>query len=167
MQHSPPQVLPTGDSPAICALHSAQAACPALVSVLPLSVLYRDATWILLDTGALSSSEPRPVPGSAMRKTGRDTVTACTDPSLVPLLILLASFDCRDFVPSLQALQQYPLHMGSSQLPSDSPSGCPRATPPPCLCPHFLPCPTPTSCSQDSLAQPGSVRESPRLGVNL
>lgn len=84
-------------------------------------MLYRDATWILLETGALSSSEPRPVPSSVMRKTGRDMVTACTDPSLVPLLILLASFDCRDFVPSLQALQQYPLHMGSSQLPSDSP----------------------------------------------
>ena len=87
VEYCPPQGLPppgsfpglsqsTGNNLAIHALHFAQAACPALTTVLPVSVLYRDATWILLDTGTWSPSEPRPVPSSAMRKTGRDMVFA-------------------------------------------------------------------------------------------
>lgn len=55
---------------------------PALATVLPFSVLYRDATWILLDTGARSPSEPRPLPSSAMRKTEGDVVSALQTPLL-------------------------------------------------------------------------------------
>ena len=73
---------PTGNNLAIQALHFAQAAHPVLATVLSLSVPYRDATRILLDTGAWSPSEPRPVPSSVMRKTGRDMVSALQTPLL-------------------------------------------------------------------------------------
>lgn len=93
VEYCPPQGLPppgsfpglsqsTGNNLAIHALHFAQATCPALTTVLPVSVPYRDATWILLDTGTWSPSEPRPVPSSAMRKAGRDMVSALHTPLL-------------------------------------------------------------------------------------
>jgi len=135
---------PTGNNLAIHAFHFAQAACPALATVLPVSVPYTDATWILLDTGAWSPSEPRPVPSSVMRKTGRDMVSALH----TPLLCLFGSS-----WPHLTAgiLSPHCRHCSStlfmwtaaSFLQTQSGSRCPQATPPPCLRPHVLSPPPP------------------------
>lgn len=65
----------TGSGQTICALHSAQAACPALASLCSM----QKCCLVLLDTGALAG-EPRPVPSSTMKKTGGDRVLACADP---------------------------------------------------------------------------------------